>query len=154
MKKILYSLLAVLAVTFALVSCGDDDNSGSKHATPPEETFAGTYEGTWTKYDSNGTTVLAEGQEGTFTIDEGDVDYSAKLTFSDKDDSSVDASDVVVNIAWNGDNAKFYTTVTSLPVNGEVTSAGLLIAKFSKTIKSGKKTNTYFFAFKGHKALK
>ena len=154
MKKILYSLLAVLAVTFALVSCGDDDNSGSKHATPPEETFAGTYEGTWTKYDSDGTTVLAEGQEGVFTVAKGDVSYSAKLTFSDTEDSSADASDVVVNIAWNGDNAKFYTTSTSLPVNGEVTTGGLLIAKFSKTVKSGKKTNTYFFAFNGHKALK
>ncbi len=154
MKKILYSLFAVLTMSLALVSCGDDDKGSSKHATLPEEAFAGIYSGTWTTYNADGTTVEKEGETGTITVKEnGEVNYSSKLDIVNNDNSAINTNDVVVNIVWNGDNAKFFTTSTALPVNGEITADGLLIAKFSKTVKVGKKSVTNFYYFSGKKAL-
>lgn len=149
MKKILYSLFAVLAVSFALVSCGDDDNGTAKHDTLPEDKFSAMYSGTWTTYNADGTTVEKEGEAGTFIVAKGDVNYSAKLTFTDVTTPSIDASDVVVNIVWSGDNAKFFSTATALPINGEITSDGKITAKFSKTVRQGKSTKTNFYAFSG-----
>jgi len=154
MKKILYSLFAVLTMSLALVSCGDDDKGSSKHATLPEEAFAGIYSGTWTTYNADGTTVEKEGETGTITVKKnGEVNYSSKLDIVNNDNSAINTNDVVVNIVWNGDNAKFFTTSTGLPVNGEITADGLLIAKFSKTVKVGKKSVTNFYYFSGKKAL-
>jgi hypothetical protein len=154
MKKILYSLFAVLTMSLALVSCGDDDKGSSKHATLPEEAFAGIYSGTWTTYNADGTTVEKEGETGTITVKKnGEVNYSSKLDIVNNDNSAVNINDVVVNVVWNGDNAKFFTTSTTLPVNGEITADGLLIAKFSKTVKVGKKSTTNFYYFSGKKAL-
>ena len=44
MKKIIYSLAAMLALSFSFVSCGDDDDTIS-FPTTPEKAAAGTYTG-------------------------------------------------------------------------------------------------------------
>lgn len=60
MKKILFGLMTCLAVSFACVSCGDDDNSGAPVSNTPAANVQGEYEGTMVLSDA--TTGVVSGE--------------------------------------------------------------------------------------------
>ena len=73
MKKIIYSLFVILALSCIFVSCSDDDGDAPAPAGNPAEAAAGTYTGTWCRVLNNDTVR----GEGTLTIAPTDSMYCA-----------------------------------------------------------------------------
>lgn len=48
MKKLIYSLFAILALSCTFVACSDDDTEGAPVSQTPASDCSGTYSGTWT----------------------------------------------------------------------------------------------------------
>lgn len=154
MKKILYSLFALLAMCNVVTSCCNDDidwNRGT-HSTRPEATAAGTYNGTWEVINTDG--VTSEGTfDGSVTIAAGSSAYTINVTTTC---SEVEAAtgETSANIAWSNDDQKIFSTVKNgtlaTTINGEIVS-GFLNMKFSKSVRSGRTTVTKFYQFKGRK---
>lgn len=160
MKKTLYCLMAVLAVCFSFASCDDDDfnvNHGT-HAQLPETVLAGTYSGTYTVFSADGVTV-EKTVPGTITIAAGENKYTA--TFASASDEAVvnGAEENPIDVAWSNDEIKFWGKTTPGTTKGFLNSAvlngtlsnGALTFRFSKTVRSGRKTVTNFYNFEGTK---
>jgi hypothetical protein len=154
MKKILYSLFALMAMCTFVTSCGDDDidwNRGT-HSSLPEGTAAGTYTGTWEVFNTDG--VTSEGTfDGSVTIAAGSSSYTVNVTTVCAE--AVAASgETTANIAWSNNDLKLFSTVKNgsleTMINGEINS-GALNLKFSKSVRSGRTTVTKFYQFKGKK---
>ena len=154
MKKIIYSLFALMAMCTFVTSCGDDDidwNRGT-HSSLPESTAAGTYTGTWEVFNTDG--VTSEGTfDGSVTIAAGSSSYTVNVTTVC---GSVEAAsgETAANIAWSNNDLKLFSTVMNgtleTMVNGEIVSGNLNL-KFPKTVREGRKTMTKFYQFKGKK---
>lgn len=160
MKKTLYCLMAVLAVCFSFASCDDDDFSvdHGTHAQLPETVLAGTYSGTYTIYNADGVTV-EKTAPGTITIAAGENKYTA--TFVSVSDEAVvnGAEKDPIDVSWANNDIKFWGKTTpgntagylnSAVLNGTL-SEGKLTFRFSKTVRSGRKTVTNFYSFEGTK---
>ena len=76
MKKIIFSLAAMLALSCSFISCGNDDDNDITFSTTPEKAAAGTYTGNWT-ITSDAETI--EGS-GTITIAPTSTPYNADIT--------------------------------------------------------------------------
>ena len=154
MKKILYSLFALMAMCTFVTSCGDDDidwNRGT-HSSLPESTAAGTYTGTWEVFNTDG--VTSEGTfDGTVTIAAGSSAYTVNVTTACSEVAAV-SGETAANIAWSNDDQKIFSTVKNgtlaTTINGEIVS-GVLNLKFPKAVKSGRTSVTKFYQFKGRK---
>lgn len=162
MKKLLFSLLALAAVSCAFVSCDDDDmNLGPSNTSAPTPVAAGNYSGTWTVYDSDGVAVL-ETHSGTMTISEGSNSTLANISTAAPGFSTLDGATAVANVAWANENVTIVNASTSngfkefakasagTGLSGLVEN-GTLVMKFSLTVKSGRSTKTMFYEFKGTK---
>lgn len=107
-------MLALVAFTAMLVSCGDDDNNVNQAS--PAEASAGSYIGTWYLYADEAGTELKGSYSGSITLGVKDK-YVATINtkcpdFSDAAatvtaDDIINNKDGVVNIAWAGDNTVF-----------------------------------------------
>ena len=154
MKKILYSLFALLAMFTLVTSCGDDDidwNRGT-HSTRPEATAAGTYNGTWEVFGDDG--VTSEGTfNGSVTIAAGSSAYTVNVN-TVCSEAAAATGETAANIAWSGDDQKIFSTVKNgtlaTTINAEIVS-GVMNLRFSKTVKSGRTSVTKFYMFKGKK---
>jgi len=154
MKKILYSLFALLAMCTFVTSCGDDDidwNRGT-HSTRPEATASGTYNGTWEVFGEDG--VTSEGTfDGSVTISAGSSSYIVNVSTVCAAEAAI-TGETVANIAWSNDDQKLFSTVKNgtleTIINGEIVSGNLNL-KFSKSVRVGRKTTTKFYQFKGRK---
>lgn len=154
MKKILYSLFALLAMCTVVTSCGDDDidwNRGT-HSSLPEATAAGTYSGTWEVFGEDG--VTSEGTfDGSVTLAAGSSSYIVNVTTVCSEVATA-SGETTANIAWSNDDLKVFSTVKNgtlaATINAEIVS-GIMNLKFSKTIKSGRTSVTKFYQFKGRK---
>lgn len=161
MKKAIYSLMAVCALTLGFVSCSDDtDLDRGQHSDLPEAKAQGTYAGTLTIYDTavSDTTITHSGA-ATVTLAPGSNSYSANFTMQSE---AADANgDCTVNIAWSNDGFKFAIPAASgtiangssanVTVNGEVQPDGSMVVSYSKTVRSGRSTKTFFYKFSGKK---
>lgn len=154
MKKFLFSIFAIAALTCTLVACGSDDNDKSYNQTgSPATASAATYSGTWTRSTSDGTPETAT---GTITLVAGDNDYTTSMSFvcSQFDLNSTS----IANITWANDGFVFnQDVIDNNPSNGlgakfsgHITN-GIITTKFSLTKKVGRKTTTYYFSFEGAK---
>lgn len=183
MKKIFFSMLALVAFTAVLVSCGDDDNK--TNSASPAAAAAGTYLGKWFLYtDEAGTNLKAE-YNGSITLGEKDR-YVATINtkcpdFSDPA-NTVTADDIinnkngVVNISWAGDEyVKFesrtngagtmaYQEVASGVSQGlyaglagsaqsGILTTSLFTYQVSKRVGRSVQTFKYYFKFVGTKGL-
>ena len=137
MKKIIYSLFVILALSCIFVSCSDDDGDAPAPAGNPAEAAAGTYTGTWCRVLNNDTVR----GEGTLTIAPTDSMYCADFTF-EAPTLDLKASSVA-NIAFAGADGlgDFYGQITN----------GVATVKFSKEVRVGRKRNIYNFSFEGTK---
>lgn len=151
MKKYIYSLFAVLALSLTFVACSDDDDEGYTSDGHPEIAAAGVYSGTWTRIYS-GDTLTAE---GTMTVTATDSAYCADIAYYCGDFSLDVAS--VANITYAGSSTKFYYGNAASDANGlganfagKITE-GTATAMFTITQKVGRKEYVYAYTFEGTK---
>lgn len=146
MKKFIYSLFAVLALSLTFVSCSDDDDDAVAPAGNPAEAAAATYSGTWTQV-LDGDTATAP---GTLVITPGDTAFVANVAVSCSD-FKVDASEVA-NIAFAGNATSFvFNNAAGKTLGnfaGRVTD-GKASIMFSMEQRKGRKRYTYNYTFDG-----
>lgn len=162
MKKILYTLFAILALSCTFVSCSDDDEDAAAPAGNPAEVAAGTYTGTWS-ITLDTTTVEVP---GSITVAATDSDYTADITIAcDQYTMKVGRSrsrlginvTSIANIAYaggNGESFQFNNGVDSNPLGvafaGRIDN-GKAIAYFTKKLRVGLRTNDFNYRFSGQK---
>lgn len=150
MKKLLYSIFALLVLGISFVSCSDDeDESTSLNASQtPEIAAEGIYSGEWLQV-LDGDSVWSS---GSIIITRTDSAYCADITFSCADFSLTQTS--VANITYAGNTASFVFGNPSSD-NGLGTSFtgridnGSASAMFTLTQKSGRKSYEYDYRFSG-----
>ncbi len=163
MKKFLYFLFAVLALSCTFVACSDDDDDDAAAITGnPAPAAAGTYVGTWT-IEGDVDTVTTS---GTITVAATDSAYTADFTFVADEVSmyvtatstssiSLDATSVS-NITYAGSTSRFMyqngsennglgTAFAGIIEDGSITSY------FTITQKVGRKSYTFKYNFEGTK---
>lgn len=157
LKNIFYALSLVFALgTFT--ACDDDENNIPLIANPGEAA-AGTYAGTWTQTDDDGTVQTAT---GTVTVTAGSDIYYANIALACDDASwnmtgdgwssvtnisQADEGFVIVNMSTtNGLGCVFSGRIE--PVDG----GDQLTLDFTKSIRQGRLTYTYVYKFVGTKS--
>ncbi|WP_295434490.1 hypothetical protein [uncultured Prevotella sp.] len=152
MKKILYYLFAVLALSCSFISCSDDDDDATIHSVTPEKAAAGVYSGTFTRVQDGTTDTLYT--QGTVTITATDSAYCADVTYDCTGDFTFNATSVA-NISYAGNGFVFTNNSTSNGLGasfiGRISSEGTLSSYFKVQQKSGRKTYTYYYNFSGVK---
>jgi len=150
MKKIFYLLIATIAFSFTMVSCGDDGDENIKYSTTADQATAGTYVGTITKQLAGSEEI--ESFPCTVTLESVSAGVSNITVFCDPE--SINSS-AVVNI-WNAKYDFFFVNnlATVFGINGiagKVLQDGTLTTSFtlSKIIK--KKNYEYIYKFEGTK---
>lgn len=148
MKKFLYSMMAIAALTLSFTSCGDDsDDLVVNHTQAASAAAVGTYSGTWTRTNANG---VSEGQ-GTVTI-ESVSEYVANVTFVDGE-KEINATSVA-NCFWAGEQIYINQQVTS-DANGLgasfaiIVDGGKLKTSFKISVKDGRKKVDTVCVFEG-----
>lgn len=154
-------MMAALAVCFSFTSCGDDDDAidHGTHAEKPETVIAGTYTGSYDVYNADGVTVEST-SAATVTIAAGPSDRTITLSSSCSDNANMNgAEEGALNCTWANDDIKFWGPSTAGTTTGYLNAAalngsyenGTLTFRFSKTVRSGRKTVTNFYQFTGTK---
>ena len=154
MKKFIYSMCAVIALGFAFVSCGDDDEDEViNYTTTPEQASAGTYSGTWTR-TLNG---VSETGSGTVTLSAGSTVGVTNITFTCESFGLNGTS--VANITNANHGFQFVQQITSdNPANtvgsafaGQIDANGNLITSLNVDQRNGRVLVTYVYTFAGSK---
>ena len=151
MKKLVYSLFAVLALGLTFVACDDDDDDASFSSDGhPEVAAEGVYSGTWTRILDEDTAYA----EGTMTVTATDSSYCADFAYYCEEFDLDVAS--VANITYAGSSTRFmYSNSTEgngLGVSfGGIIEDGEATAMFTITQKVGRQQYKYAYSFEGSK---
>lgn len=153
MKKIIFNLFAVLAISCSFVACGDDDND-YKFDFSASEGSAGTYVGTYSKVldGSDEAPVVGEGTITLTATAEADV---TQVAF-DCPTCSISAQSIAnVTHANKGYiiNNQIVSADNTLGVSfaGKIYDNGAMKVTFSTSEKVGRKNYTYNYTFEGTK---
>jgi hypothetical protein len=152
MKKIIYSLAAMLALSFSFVSCGDDDDTIS-FPTTPEKAAAGTYTGSWTVTSD---TETVEGS-GTITLAASSTPYNVDVTIEGSfSTTALNVSTTsIANIAHANNGFVFNNNTDSNPLGagftGKIDESGAIGVNFQKEVRVGRKQYKYNYIFVGKK---
>jgi hypothetical protein len=150
MKKIIYSLFAILTVCSIFASCGDD-NEATAPSGNPATAAAGTYSGTFTRVLDKDTVTA----EGTITVTATDSMYCADLKFESSTFSL--SSTAVSDIAYAGSDGKTFVYNSPSSSNGLGAAFcgriadGKATSMFTLTQRSGRKSYSYKYTFVGTK---
>lgn len=153
MKKILYVILGLALMGGSFVSCDDDDNGYISMPANPAQDIAGTYSGTWTREAvSDGATVTGN---GTVTLT-ANSNYTGEVSVAACSEVGLSEMSSVTNVQWNSSNTyRFFNYVTTnglgMTFAGSVANATTMEWKFTKTVRSGRKTADYNYTFSGTK---
>ncbi len=152
MKKLLYSILALLALGTGFVSCSDDDDESTSlnASVTPEIAAEGTYTGTWLQI-LDGDTVSST---GSIIITRTDSAYCADITFSCADFSLTQTAVTNITYAGNTESFVFGNPSSSNDLGTSFTGRidhGSASAMFTLTQKSGRKSYEYDYRFSGTK---
>ena len=152
MKKIIFSLAAMLALSCSFISCGNDDDNDITFSTTPEKAAAGTYTGNWT-ITSDAETV--EGS-GTITIAPTSTPYNADITIEGS--FSTTALNVNATSIANITHANYGFVFNNNSINplgasftGKIDENGTIGVNFQKEVKVGRKQYKYNYVFWGKK---
>ncbi len=152
MKKIIYSLAAMLALSCSFVSCGDDDDTIS-FPTTPEKAAAGTYTGSWTVTSD---TETVEGS-GTITLAASSTPYNVDVTIEGSfSTTALNVSTTsIANIAHANNGFVFNNNTDSNPLGagftGKIDESGAIGVNFQKEVRVGRKQYKYNYIFVGKK---
>ncbi len=146
MKKILYLMMAVVALSFAAVSCDDDDDVA--FTVSPEEGAAATYVGTYTMWE-DGTTDTTY-VSGTVVITP-ERSYVANIAWQCADLDLDVAS--VANISHANDGYVFSNAETGNGIgsafSGKIDGSGNIETYFQMVVTVNRKAHTYIYVFNG-----
>lgn len=160
MKKILYTLFAVLTMSLSFTACSGDDycDETDVHDVTPEIASAGTYNGTWTVTNAS-TSEVAE-YSGSVTLAAGETEYQTIVTGTCVDPANTQnwTYSAPANISWAGDNSFVFANTVSTSSKNQFTSTingriddGALTFGFSKSVRVGRKTTTFYYVFASNK---
>lgn len=152
MKKLLYSLFAVLALGCAFTACSDDnDDEVINYTTTPEKASAGTYSGTWTRILATDSVATSSPGEVVFAATDSIGATDITFTCSDFDLNATSVANV-----WN--SGRGFQFINNLKSNGlgtefagRITEDNKLTVGFTISIREGRATNTYYYSFEGTK---
>lgn len=154
MKKILYIILGLALIGGSFTSCSDDDNDGSVSIPAnPAKDIAGTYSGTWTRVAVKDSATVTG--SGTVTLTDSTA-YIGHVSVAACSEVGLSEMSSVTNVQWNASNTyRFFNYVTSnglgMTFAGSVANATTMEWKFTKTVRSGRKTADYNYTFVGTK---
>lgn len=151
MKKFIYSIFAVLALSCSFVACSSDDDENINFSSSAEQGSAGTYSGTWTRTGDDGT----ESYSGTVTLAPGSATGVTSVTFSCPD-ANINATSVA-NV-WHANYGYQFFNQTASDANGlgvsfagRVDQSGALNTSFTISQKVGRKNQEFKYEFNGSK---
>ena len=131
MKRFIYSVVAMLALSCTFVACGDDnDDPVINYDKTASQGSAGTYSGTWTRTGDDGVMTYS----GTVTLTAGSGANVTSVTFSCPE-TSLDATSVA-NV-WHANYGYQFVNQTNSNANG-------LGVSFAGIIDDGGTLNTSF----------
>lgn len=146
MKKILFSMLAIAALSIGFVSCGDDDEE-TTYTTTAEAGSAGTYTGTWTSVTDDATNTY----DGTVSLAAADKTGCTNVTF---DCPGASLNKTAIANVWHSNNG--YQFVNQVDKNdlgaafsGRVSDDGQLTTAFTISQKVGRKQVLVKYSFVG-----
>lgn len=153
--------MAALALCFGFTSCDDDDVDIDRgtHSELPETVLAGTYTGTYTVYNADGVTEESTA-DATVTFAAGEASHTATFSSNCPDNANMTgAEEGALNCAWANEGILFWGPSTAGTTSGYLNTAvlngtyedGTLTFRFSKSVRSGRKTVTNFYQFTGTK---
>ena len=153
MKKFIYSIFAVLALSCTLVACGDDKDENISYSTTAEKGSEGTYTGTWTRTSDSGVETF----EGSVALAAGASTGVTNVTFTCAG-FSLDAASVA-NIWHSGHGYQFVNQVSENNADNKLGSAfsgaidadGNLNVAFTVSQRSGRVQVQYKYEFVGKK---
>lgn len=164
MKKIIYSLFAVLALCCNFVSCSDDDNDAAAPVGNPAsaEAAVGTYTGTWTVTLDDQTFTTP----GYITVASSETDFVASIdvkvdpvdfTINNKVNTQSVEGTTLANICYAGPTGTVFNFTNLSDGNGIGTNfSGSIIdgnatMMFSLSKKISRKNYTFNYRFVGKK---
>lgn len=156
MKKYIFSIIALVALT-TFIACSSDDDQLTSHSTTADKAFEGTYSGTWTVTwtDKNTNEKQTETPEGTITI-ASDSTGVVDITF-DCPTRSLNAKSVA-NIWYAGNGFQFAQNVTTanvnalaVPFSGKSYDGVNITAAMTINQRVGRSTTTFYYTFAGKK---
>lgn len=150
MKKFIYSIFAVLALSCTFVACGSDDDENPNFSATAEQGSAGTYSGTWTRTGDDGTETFS----GTITLAAAGSGITS-VTFSCPDAEIYATS--VANV-WHANNGygfvnQIVSSANELGVafTGRIDEKGAIAASFTFSQKVNRKNVEFMYEFIGNK---
>ncbi len=153
MKKFIYSLLALTAVSLGFVSCDEEEGeNGFKHDTHPEVTTAGTYVGKW-KLTTDEAGSEPQYEDGTIILAATDSAYVTYVTVECPTSEDINGSSTA-NIGTMNDDGyyisnKFETNGLGVEFYGQVEDDKIVLT-FDRMVKksiNGKKPKLMIFTF-------
>ncbi len=151
MKRFIYSIFAVIALSCTFVACGSDDDESINFSTTAEQGSAGTYTGTWVQVGPDGTASYS----GTVTLAAGSTTGVTNVTFSCPE-SKLNATSVA-NVWHSNRGYQFCNQVTSdanglgASFAGRISESGTLNTSFTISQKVGRKNYEFKYEFNGTK---
>lgn len=145
-------MFAVLALSLSFTACGsDDDNASTPYSNNPAQAAAGTYNGTWTRYQIGDESTL-ETAEGSITIEATNT-YAGNVTFTSTNFSLSATSPA--NISFDSDGYTFYNQLTTNPIEskfaGKISQGENVAVSFIKSQRVGRKLYEFQYSFIGKK---
>lgn len=154
MKKILFSVLAVLALTACGSKPSEEEENVDNTISTPEIEAQGSYVGTFTRILANSSTAEPETAEGLLTITASDTAYVAHVNF-DCAPLGINAG-TIVNISFAGKGFVFYndlpTNTLGSPISGRISEDKLTEVDFQLKIRQGRSTKTFDINFSGKRS--
>ena len=151
MKKIIYSIFAVIALSCTILSCSSKDDESINYSTSAEQGSAGTYSGTWTRTGDEGTETFS----GSMTLAAGSSTGVTNVTFSCPE-AELNATSVA-NV-WHANYGYQFFNQTASSANGlgvsfagRIDEAGNIAASFTISQKVGRKNYQFKYEFIGKK---
>lgn len=156
MKKLIYSMIAMLAMGLGFTACSDDDGDDADYSyvTTPEIAAEGTYTGMFTRIQTNSSTAQPESGEGIVAVIANDTLTNIATVVVDCEALGLtgDKNFVAVNMTYANDKINFFNQSGEIAmkyVTGHITNDGLLSLTFDISIRSGRSTKPYRFTFEG-----
>ena len=154
MKRFIYSVVAMLALSCTFVACGDDNDDPSiNYDKTAAQGSAGTYSGTWTRTGDTGSETFS----GTVTLSpDGDGAGNKTLVFFSCPETNLEAASVA-NV-WHANYGYQFVNQTLSNENGlgasfagRIDENGALNASFTVSQRVGRQNIEYQYEFLGKK---
>lgn len=151
MKKFIYSIFAVIALSCTFAACGSDGDESINYSSSAEQGSAGTYNGTWTRTGDDGSASFS----GSVTLAAGSSTGVTNVTFTCAE-AELNATSVA-NV-WHSNYGYEFFNQTASGANGlgasfagRIDDKGNINTSFTISQKVGRKNVEFKYEFIGSK---